>query len=114
MYRVLSRLMRSSAQIRARQMKTTSEPEATQYCAEPELSSSLNGSTVLELEPLKKSTVPNIRHFGKFRTESRHYLGIFPKAKFNMDSYLNGNVKTKSARTTGAFPQLSGTDADVG
>jgi len=36
-YTALSRLMRSSAHIRARQTKITSEPEATQYCAKPEL-----------------------------------------------------------------------------
>lgn len=86
--------MSSSAHIRARRMETTPEPKATQHCAEPELSGSLNSSTVLGLEPLKKSTVPNIHHFGKFRTESRLYLGIFPKAKFNTDSYLNGSMKT--------------------
>lgn len=62
-YTVFSKLMRSSAHIKARQVKTTPEPEATQLLhwawANWVCWGLVNGSTVLELDSLKECSSKN-------------------------------------------------------
>lgn len=96
-------------------MKTTSEREATQCCTEPELIRS-SERFIKWLHCFRAWTSLRVQ-FQTFTTwEIENWiqtlqldLEIFPKARFNTDSYLNGRVKAKPAYNTGVLLQFRST-----